>query len=218
MSSHETGPSLIPEEMAIPEALPAALADTRLHATVKGDFQFTTHPRPSRRQRSETWERKETLGQGGYGTVWLERKVVEGGASDGSTQSELRAVKCIQIVGRGSGAKQHMRELEALAKFSRGKVPAASPRLFKCLFGHSDVLQQYSRLFVSFLGWYEQAGSLLIAMEYCEHGDLRRYLTEKGPLPEDEVQDIAFQVLEAIKLMHESGIANRDIKPAVRSY
>src|SRR5262245_57726370 len=53
-------------------------------------------------------------------------------------------------------------------------------------------------------------------MEYCEHGDLKKYLLEIKVLPEDQVKDIAYQVLGGVALMHEVGFANRDIKPAVR--
>lgn len=52
-------------------------------------------------------------------------------------------------------------------------------------------------------------------MEYCEHGDLRKYLTDRPTLPEEEAQDITRQLLVGISLMHKAGFAHRDIKPAV---
>lgn len=75
---------------------------------------------------------------------------------------------------------------------------------------------QYSEFFVEFLGWYESRDYINIAMEYCPHGDLKKYLLDHGGrLPEDQVKDIASQVLAGVVMMHRAGFANRDIKPAV---
>ncbi len=52
-------------------------------------------------------------------------------------------------------------------------------------------------------------------MEYCEHGDLKRYLESTKLLPEDEARDLASQVLCALAMMHQEGFAHRDVKPAV---
>jgi serine/threonine protein kinase len=52
-------------------------------------------------------------------------------------------------------------------------------------------------------------------MEFLPHGDLEKYLYNKHTLPEPEVQQIAFQVLEGLKSMHENGFAHRDLKPSV---
>lgn len=50
-------------------------------------------------------------------------------------------------------------------------------------------------------------------MEYLDHGDLQRYLTQ--PLPEVESIQIISQILEGLHLMHENGFAHRDLKPGV---
>lgn len=52
-------------------------------------------------------------------------------------------------------------------------------------------------------------------MEYCEHGDLNKYIKSVGKLTEKETKDIIWQVLGGLSLMHESKFAHRDIKPAV---
>lgn len=66
-----------------------------------------------------------------------------------------------------------------------------------------------------FAGWYEVPNYLCISMEYCEHGDLKRYLESAKTLPEDEARDVASQVLCALAMMHQEGFAHRDVKPAV---
>ncbi len=66
-----------------------------------------------------------------------------------------------------------------------------------------------------FAGWYEVPNYLCIWMEYCEHGDLKRYLESAKTLPEDEARDVASQVLCALAMMHQEGFAHRDVKPAV---
>ncbi|KAL1859507.1 hypothetical protein Daus18300_009652 [Diaporthe australafricana] len=51
-------------------------------------------------------------------------------------------------------------------------------------------------------------------MEYCEHGDLNKYIKSRGKLTEKETKDITWQVLGGLSLMHEAKFAHRDIKPA----
>jgi len=52
-------------------------------------------------------------------------------------------------------------------------------------------------------------------MEYFENGDLSECLSATSPLPEQEVQDIIFQVLEGVTYMHQNEFAHRDLKPKV---
>ena len=62
-------------------------------------------------------------------------------------------------------------------------------------------------------GWYENDANVFIAMEYFPHRDLQNYLL--SPIPEEEVQEIASQVLEGLAFMHDNGFAHRDLKPTV---
>lgn len=52
-------------------------------------------------------------------------------------------------------------------------------------------------------------------MEYLPLGDLKGYIQQNGPIPEDDTKEIAWQVTHALKLMHQEGFAHRDIKPEV---
>ena len=66
---------------------------------------------------------------------------------------------------------------------------------------------------MEFLGWYEEPETLYIAMEYFKEGDLSKHMGT--PLPEETVQNISNQILEGLNVMHQQGIAHRDLKPAV---
>ena len=103
--------------------LPELVRESRLQATVHGDL--TTHTRPSGRRRLEIWRRKDILGHGGSGVVWMERRLKEG-TLDEEDPVECRAVKRIQISGRSPA--YYVRELEALQKFSsQAKVRTTLP-------------------------------------------------------------------------------------------
>lgn len=89
------------------------------------DAEYTTHTflestsvagrRARRREREEIWKKKQHLGVGVLGTVWLEECAVEGGG-------KLRAVKEVCRVAPGSKHVDYTRELEAIAKFSQQRV------------------------------------------------------------------------------------------------
>ncbi|KAI5927430.1 kinase-like domain-containing protein [Camillea tinctor] len=134
-------------------------------------------------------ELEKILGNGGYGIVWRERKITD---SSDSRPDMKRAVKVLHYTGEEPAASFFRNELEALAKFSSRK---------------------YKNCFVTAFGWYEVPGSLSIPMEYCPKGDLRRHIAKYGPLPESQTQDIASQIAQGIKFMHDEKFAHRDLKP-----
>jgi len=68
-------------------------------------------------------------------------------------------------------------------------------------------------LFVKFLGWFEESETLYIAMEYLPEGDLTKHVG--SPLQQETVQPISKQILEGLKVIHQKGIAHRDLKPSV---
>ncbi|KAJ5243640.1 hypothetical protein N7489_003736 [Penicillium chrysogenum] len=142
--------------------------------------------------RLEHWRRQRRVGNGGFGTVWLE-ECIKAGRPGGTQDGTVRAVKQIDMDTR-FGSIDYNRELEAIAKFSHSR---------------------YERCFVKSFGWYEGPGQLFIAMEYLETGDLFAYLYQKPlpPLPEAEAKEIAYQILDGMCMMHENGFAHRDLKP-----
>jgi serine/threonine protein kinase len=53
-------------------------------------------------------------------------------------------------------------------------------------------------------------------MEYLKLGDLHDYLLDRPPLSERQAQDISYQILEGLQMMHENEFMHRDLKPKVR--
>jgi serine/threonine protein kinase len=77
---------------------------------------------------------------------------------------------------------------------------------------------QFERCFVKSFGWYETSEMLCISMEYFELGDLKNCLRSiKDMIPEDQVREITFQLLEGLSYMHDNGFAHRDLKLQVCS-
>ena len=66
---------------------------------------------------------------------------------------------------------------------------------------------------MKFLGWFDNPEILYIVMEYLPEGDLTKHAGL--PLRQATVQTISGQILEGLKVMHQKGMAHRDIKPAV---
>lgn len=52
-------------------------------------------------------------------------------------------------------------------------------------------------------------------MEYLAHGDLGQYIADH-PVEFREAQEITFQVLEGLVVLHDREICHRDLKPQVR--
>ncbi|PVH91449.1 kinase-like protein, partial [Periconia macrospinosa] len=138
--------------------------------------------------RKEQWEWDLSLGRGGFGNVNLQRCVV------GSINREngLRAVKVIEKSVGPSQSLNYNRELEAIAKFSHDR---------------------YRRWFVKSYGWFQDPHSIFMTMEYCQYGDLQRFLRGQGRISTEEVQQLAFQMAEGLDQMHQNDFAHRDLKP-----
>lgn len=75
---------------------------------------------------------------------------------------------------------------------------------------------QFRRWFVRAYGWYETEKYLYIPMEYYPLGDLKNYINKRGPIPENEAKQIAWQIAHALQIMHKEKFAHRDIKAEVR--
>ncbi|KAA6396328.1 MAG: putative protein serine/threonine kinase [Streblomastix strix] len=70
---------------------------------------------------------------------------------------------------------------------------------------------------VQLLGSFEDKYEFFILMEYCDRGDLRKYmngLVEKGEsIDEEDVWNLLAQMIEALHCLHGMDIIHRDLKP-----
>jgi serine/threonine protein kinase len=67
---------------------------------------------------------------------------------------------------------------------------------------------------VKFLDTCESPTNYYIVQEYCEEGDLKRYLKDKKKLSEREALSILTSILSGYEVLIKNGIVHRDIKPA----
>jgi len=168
------------------------IEDFRLETQFRDDYVYHVYnecdPEAGQRvlKRREYWKRDKHLGSGGFGSVWLEVCV------DGHQKGRKRAVKDIQCP---RGRVNYTRELEAIARFSKGLC---------------------ARWYCQSFGWYEREDKIHLTMEYFPLGDLQSYVIRLSePLPEADVQEISRQVFEGLDFMHKRNFAHRDIKPGV---
>ena len=102
--------------------LPDLVIDSEIPATIEKEWTkhmfYESGPSSGKRkiQVEQKWKRKEYLGKGSYGTVWLEECI------SGSHNTSLRAVKQIRKTGPDTKHIIYHRELEAIIKFSNAKV------------------------------------------------------------------------------------------------
>ncbi|EGU84762.1 hypothetical protein FOXB_04726 [Fusarium oxysporum f. sp. conglutinans Fo5176] len=171
--------------------LPELVRDTELRTRFETPYtihEFLEGPYSLAPARREVWKRLKTIGQGGFSYVCLE-ECVQGHAED---TPQTRAVKVISS-RQDADAMSYSRELEAVAKFSQKK---------------------FMTYFVKSFGWYRGPEDLFISLEYFPLGDLQSYMNQTPLLPEDDVRQIARQILYALSILHEEGFAHRDLKPA----
>jgi serine/threonine-protein kinase ULK/ATG1 len=70
---------------------------------------------------------------------------------------------------------------------------------------------------VELVDTFDTTHSCYLVFEYCEQGDLEKYLKEyyyREQVPEETAQAIIYSIADAVALIHEKGIAHRDIKLA----
>ena len=128
----------------------------------------------------------ELLGQGSYAKVYR-------GYMKANPNIKI-AVKVIELLGKSSNPKflQTLdREINILRRFN-----------------HPNIIQIYDVVRLT--------DKMYIFLEICEHGDLKKLITEQKQktFPENQVVAILSQIVESFKVMYENNVIHRDLKPA----
>ncbi|CAI4038913.1 hypothetical protein SMKI_06G2650 [Saccharomyces mikatae IFO 1815] len=77
-----------------------------------------------------------------------------------------------------------------------------------------EVLQKLNHpRIVRLKGFYEDADSYYMVMEFVSGGDLMDFVAAHGAVGEDAGREISRQILTAVKYIHSMGISHRDLKP-----
>lgn len=136
-----------------------------------------------------------------------------------SQQVELRWCRR-ELLGAGVFGEAYREETHDYANVKNRAVKVLRRRQLEHM--HVDYKRELDALiqlshphrhrFVKFFSWYENENNIFLAMEYVPLGDLTRHIN--GGLKEPDVQQIAYQVLDGIRVMHRLDLVHRDIKPA----
>lgn len=165
-----------------------------LVASLRLDTEFyLPHYVLHRTPREEIWDAKEQVGHGGFGSVRREELRVDPRSWISTLRPRVRAVKQMRKVQNGPGW-DYRSELEAIVKFSQ---------------------PEYDPHFVRTFGWFEDADSVFLAMEYLPAGDLEGFKNSfPTPFSEFDTAQIVWQLIVGVRHMHENGFAHRDLKPS----
>ncbi|KAM4675172.1 inhibitor of nuclear factor kappa-B kinase subunit beta [Discoglossus pictus] len=145
-------------------------------------------PPPSHTQTCGSWEMKERLGTGGFGYVlrWLNK--------DSGEQVAIK--QCRQELSPKNRERWCL-EIQIMKKLNHRNVVSAR-----------EVPEGLQKLAPNDLP--------LLAMEYCEGGDLRKYLNQYENccgLKEGAILTLLQDISSALRYLHENRIIHRDLKP-----
>ncbi len=88
--------------------------------------------------------------------------------------------------------------------------------------GRTDFVEEARRLgilgrnspnIVTVYNTFEALGTAYYTMEYIDGGDLRSYVEEHGPMPEQQAVETILTVASAVGMLHASHVLHLDIKP-----
>ncbi|CAG9947858.1 unnamed protein product [Clonostachys rosea f. rosea IK726] len=173
------------------DGLPDIVQELQLAVRFEEEDQhdLTIHPPSSHRHPTlEKWTWKRILGQGDRSEVILQERITAQ-----ADQPKLRVVKSIRLPDDPNESSAHVyQHIELVSKFSQ---------------------PEYAGQFATCLGWYTGIGTVHIATEYCELGDLDRYLPKLGGrLFETDIYDVTWQILSALRSLHEQGFSHGGLK------
>jgi len=155
----------------------------------------------------ELLDRSNPLGEGSFGTVYQCRK---SDWEDGKIAVAKRIVKKPNNLNEENEKDQEnmageatiVNQLAGLRKKDGAKYPNSLPQFFPSV--------------ASGKATYEDDKEVIIVSEFAEGGTLLDFGLDKSgvfhPLSSKEVQNVAYQLLEAVQYLHANKIAHRDLK------
>ncbi|KAH7026727.1 uncharacterized protein B0I36DRAFT_161477 [Microdochium trichocladiopsis] len=201
-----------------PDIVRDALVETESideHTTRHVRYEAGRSARQRRVRKEEQWKRSRRLGQGAYGTVYLES------CSEDDGSSRVRAVKEISKCVNYGEELDYWRELEAIFKFSHPNVSHGSSRPASYLLAETASTMETNP------GSFTQrstrtASSLPVdgtkrtarSVSSWNIGSPVTSITTRAPLPETEAQQITAQIVEGLVFMHGNQFVHRDLKPS----
>jgi serine/threonine protein kinase len=129
------------------------------------------------------------LGRGAFADVYRCKKLV-----DGKMTPDIYAAKEIHF-------QRNIPNMEALIR-----------KEIELMFQFTDENNFVVKIYDYFKS--KRPGEMYIIMEYCEGGDLDKYVEENGPLTEHEIAELLFPVAESFAFIHSKGVVHRDLKLA----
>ncbi|MBL4847462.1 MAG: protein kinase [Planctomycetes bacterium] len=134
------------------------------------------------------------------------------------SHQQLGPYKILNLIGRGGmGAVYHARhpsgvEVALKVLLAGGRANSAQRERFRRELSALQRLRHSNVLSVIDAGEAPD-GSPWIAMPLVQGEDLKERLARAGPLPIDEVLDLAAQISDALAHVHSLGLVHRDVKP-----
>ncbi|KAJ6095278.1 hypothetical protein N7486_006024 [Penicillium sp. IBT 16267x] len=149
------------------------------------------------------WQLGRTLGKGATGRVRLAKHAVTGQTA------------AIKIVSKKAAAMVQSESIAAMDRNSSNFSGFSNTRQMPCgierevvimkLIEHSNVISLYDV--------WENRGELYLVLEYVEGGELFDYVSQNGPLPEEEAVRLFRQIIAGLGYCHRFNICHRDLKP-----
>ncbi|GES63155.1 putative serine/threonine protein kinase [Aspergillus terreus] len=148
------------------------------------------------------WQLGRTLGRGSTGRVRLAKHALTGQTA------------AIKIVSKKSAAIAQSESIAAMDRniglFSNTgtrPMPSGIERevVIMKLIEHQNVISLYDV--------WENRGELYLVLEYVEGGELFDYVSNNGPLPEEEAVRLFRQIIAGLGYCHRFNICHRDLKP-----
>jgi len=140
------------------------------------------------------------VGQGGYGSVYLARKI------------DTREVCALKKMRKGTLAK--MDEVKHVLVERDILTAVKTPWLVKLLYAFQDVEHVYLAMVRNLFKFASETDK----QEYVPGGDFRTLLNNSGVLKEEHAKFYAAEMFMGVNELHKLGYIHRDLKPEVRNH